>query len=235
MFFEDISYWAAFVAGLLSFLSPCILPLVPSYFSFITGASVEQLAATPSPAMRRRIIFSTLAFVLGFSAVFIILGASASFISTLLYGIRSYLRVIGGVLILLLGLHLLDVLPIRMLLVDKHWRLQRRPLHLLGTFFVGMAFGAGWSPCIGPMLGSILILAGNQETIMQGVRLLGMYSIGMALPFVVLSIGITFLMRFVRRTTRAMRYLNVAAGVLLAATGLLLIFDQMQVLNYLMG
>ena len=233
--FEEISYWAAFMAGLLSFLSPCILPLVPSYFSFITGASIEQLSAPASLAQRRRIIFSTLAFVLGFSAVFILLGASASYISTWLYGVKSYLRVVGGVLILLLGLHLLGVLHLRILLVDKRWHLQRKPLHFFGTFLVGMAFGAGWSPCIGPMLGSILILAGNQETVLQGVWLLSLYSIGMALPFVVLSIGITFLMRFVRRTTRAMQYLNVAAGVLLVATGLLLIFDQMQVFNFLMG
>jgi len=233
--FQEISYGAAFMAGTLSGLSPCILPLVPSYFSFITGTSMERLSEPTSLAMRRRIIISTLAFVLGFSVVFILLGASASYISTWFYGIKSYLRVVGGVLILLLGLHLLGLLRIRALQADKRWHLQRKPLHFFGTFIVGMAFGAGWSPCIGPLLGSILILAGNQETVMQGVWLLSIYSAGIALPFVALSIGITFLMRFVRRTTRIMRYLNAAAGVLLMATGLLLIFDQMQILSFLMG
>jgi cytochrome c-type biogenesis protein len=233
--FEEISYGAAFLAGLLSFLSPCILPLVPSYFSFITGASMEQLDGPPSPAMRRRIIFSTLAFVIGFSTVFILLGASASYIGTLFFGIRAYLRVIGGVLIMLLGLHLIGLLPIRFLQVDKRWHPQRKPLHYFGTFIVGMAFGAGWSPCIGPLLGAILILAGNQETVMQGIWMLSIYSAGMALPFVALSIGITFLMRAVRKTTRIMRYLNAAAGILLVATGLLLIFDQMHILSFLLG
>jgi cytochrome c-type biogenesis protein len=233
--FEEISYGASFLAGLLSFLSPCILPLVPSYFSFITGVSMEQLTGPPSPAMRRRIIFSTIAFVLGFSTVFILLGASASYLSTWFYGIKAYLRVVGGVLILVLGLHLLGLLRIRFLQIDKHWHLNRKPLHYFGAFIVGMAFGAGWSPCIGPLLGAILILAGNQETVLQGIWMLSIYSAGMALPFVALSIGITFLMRVVRRTTRIMRYLNLAAGLLLVATGLLLIFDQMQMLSLLMG
>jgi cytochrome c-type biogenesis protein len=229
--FEEVSYGAALLAGLLSFFSPCILPLVPSYFSFITGTSMEELIGLPTAPIRRRIILSTLAFILGFSTIFIILGASASYLSALLYDLKAYIRIIGGVLIAILGLHLLGVLRIQALDIERHWHLRRKPLHFLGAFVVGLAFGAGWSPCIGPLLGSILILAGNQETVAQGILLLAIYSLGMALPFAALAAGIHFLIPFVRATTRAMRYVNIVAGLLLIATGVLLVSDRLQILS----
>ncbi len=229
---EQIQYTAAIVAGLLSFFSPCILPLVPSYFSFITGISIDKLDSTATVSAHRKIILSTLAFVLGFSVVFILLGATAAYFSFLLQAARIYLRIIGGLLVLLLGLHLLGILPIRALLVDKHMRIDRKPVHFFGTFLVGMGFGAGWSPCIGPLLGSILILAGNQDTVSQGILLLVLYSIGLALPFMVLSFAIHWLIRFTRRAAKAMRLINAASGVLLIVTGLLLITDKLQMLTY---
>lgn len=223
---EDVSYTAAVIAGLLSFFSPCVLPLVPSYFSFIAGASFEEITHRPDAALRRRIFMATLAFVLGFSTVFIVLGASATYLSGLLFAYKSYLRIVGGCLIILFGLHLLGVVRIGALNMDKRLHLQRKPLHFMGTFVIGMAFGAGWSPCIGPMLGSILILAGNQETIGEGVALLTVYSAGLAVPFVALSLATNVLVRFVRRTTRAMRVINIISGVLLLATGILLVMDK---------
>ena len=224
---EDISISAALLAGLVSFLSPCVLPLVPSYFTFITGTSLDKLTDAPTAAVRGKIILSTLAFVSGFSVVFILLGASASFLSNLLFAYKAYLRIAGGILILLFGIHLLGVWRIRLLEFDKRIHLRDKPLHFLGTFVVGMAFGAGWSPCIGPMLGSILILASNQQTVLQGIWLLTLYSAGLALPFVILSIGINFMVVFIRRTTKVLRYINVAAGILLIGTGILLIADKL--------
>jgi len=226
--FEDVEYTAAFIAGLLSFFSPCILPLVPSYFSFITGISMDDLNRTPTAKIRSKVIFSTLAFVLGFSLVFILLGATAAYFSTLLYGAKAYIRIGGGVIIFILGLHLAGIFRIRALEVDKRIHLNRKPVHILGAFFIGMAFGAGWSPCIGPLLSSILILASNQDTVSQGIWLLTIYSAGVAIPFIVLSFAAHLLIGFVRQANKAMRYINIVAGVLLILTGALLITNKLR-------
>ncbi len=230
--FEEIAFTAAFTAGLLSFLSPCILPLVPSYFSFITGISVDQLSQATDGAARRKIILSTSAFVFGFSLVFILLGATAAFFSSLIYDASAYLRIAGGILIILLGLHLLGILRIRALNMDKRIHLNKKPVHFVGAFVIGMAFAAGWSPCIGPLLGSVLILAANQDTVSQGIGLLTLYSAGLALPFILLSIGIHYMLRFVRRAAKAIRYINIIAGALLIVTGLLLMTDSLGMLSY---
>jgi cytochrome c-type biogenesis protein len=230
--FEEIAFTAAFTAGLLSFLSPCILPLVPSYFSFITGISVDNLTQTADGAARRKIIMSTSAFVLGFSVIFILLGATAAFFSGLIYEASAYLRVAGGIMIMLLGLHLLGILRIRALNMDKRIHLNKKPVHFFGALVIGMAFAAGWSPCIGPLLGSVLILAANQDTVSQGMGLLTIYSAGLALPFMLLSMGIHYMLRFVRRASKAVRYINIIAGVLLIITGLLLMTDSLSVLSF---
>lgn len=232
MIFEEIEYSAAFVAGLLSFFSPCILPLIPSYFSFITGVSVEEMSGTPTSAMRGKIMVSTLAFVIGFSLVFILMGATAAYFSALLQGAKDYIRIAGGVIILVLGFHLIGLFRIKALEVDKRIHLNKKPVHILGAVMIGMAFGAGWSPCIGPLLGSILILAGNQETVGQGVLLLTTYSAGVALPFLILSAAVHYLIGFVRRANKALRFINIGAGVLLIVTGLLLITDKLRLLSY---
>jgi len=230
--FEEIAFTAAFTAGLLSFLSPCILPLVPSYFSFITGISVDNLTQTADGASRRKIIMSTSAFVLGFSVIFILLGATAAFFSGLIYEASAYLRIVGGIMIIVLGLHLLGILRIRALNMDKRIHLNKKPVHFVGALVIGMAFAAGWSPCIGPLLGSVLILAANQDTVSRGMGLLTVYSAGLALPFMLLSVGIHYMLRFVRRASKAVRYINMIAGVLLIITGLLLMTDSLSVLSF---
>lgn len=230
--FEDVTYPIALFYGLLSFFSPCVLPLIPSYFCFITGLSLEELTAAPKAAIRRKIMISTLAFVLGFSLVFIILGASASYLGALLAGHKSVIRILGGGLIILFGLHLAGILRIPALQYDKRLHIKNKPLHLMGTFLVGMAFGAGWTPCIGPILGSLLVLAQDKETVSQAVRLLLIYSMGLALPFILLSAGINYLLVFTRKAVKVLRYANPVAGILLVLTGLLLVTDKLRLLSF---
>ena len=231
MFTESISYPAAFVAGLLSFFSPCILPLIPAYFTFITGLSLEELTDKTQKGVRARVIRSTLSYVLGFSMVFILMGASASLIGGAVYQYRDWIRVVGGVTILLFGIHMTGLFRFRILDIEQRLHLQKKPLHFFGTFLVGMAFGAGWSPCIGPLLGSILIVAGSQETVINGIALLSMYAAGLAVPFLVLSFFVNSLLTFLRKTSWSIKYINLTAGALLLALGVLLITNKLSLIS----
>jgi cytochrome c-type biogenesis protein len=217
---------------LLSFFSPCVLPLIPSYFCVISGLSMEELTQSPKAALRRKIMLSTLAFVLGFSIVFTLLGASASYLGGLLAPHKNVIRILGGALIILFGLHLTGIVRIPWLQYEKRVRLQQRPLHLLGVMLVGMAFGAGWTPCIGPILGSLLVLANDKGTVDQGVRLLSIYSLGLSLPFILLSAGINYLLVFIKKATQVLRFANPVAGGLLLLTGILLIMDKLKLLSW---
>jgi cytochrome c-type biogenesis protein len=229
---ESISYPAALFAGLLSFFSPCILPLLPAYFTFITGLSIEELTATSGRAARQRIIMATLAFVSGFSIVFVVFGASATLAGRLLFEYSDGLRIAGGLVVILLGIHLTGWVRLPLLDIEKRIHLHRKPVRLLGVVVVGMAFGAGWSPCIGPLLGSILVLAAGQETVVQGIALLSVYSLGLGLPFLVLSAAVHFLLGFLNRARKALQYVNRVAGVLLIVIGVALVANR---LNLLMG
>ena len=171
MLAETVTYPAAFLAGLLSFLSPCILPLIPAYFSFITGLSLDELTQNKKQ-IRQKVILSTFFYVAGFSFIFILLGASASFLGGLASEYAWVVRYLGGGIILIFGLHLLGVINIKGFNFEKKIHIKEKPLHLMGTFVIGMACGAGWSPCSGPLLGCILIVAGNQDTVVQGILLL---------------------------------------------------------------
>jgi cytochrome c-type biogenesis protein len=234
MFTQSISYSAAFLAGLLSFLSPCVLPLIPAYFTFITGFSMEELFRKDSPNIRKKVFFSTLAFVAGFTVVFVAMGAAASGLGGLIAQYKDYIRIIGGLIIILLGIHMTGWVRIKKLDIEKRIHIQKKPIHLLGTFIVGMAFGVGWSPCIGPLLGSILIIAGSKETIWQGVTLLSIYAAGLALPFIIMSIFINFLLEFLRSASRVMKYINPIAGILFIVVGLFLITDSFTFFNTLL-
>ncbi len=230
MFADTVTYPAALAAGLLSFFSPCVLPLIPAYFTFITGYSVDRLTAEEDHRrLRGRVVSATVAYVLGFSTVFILMGASASFLGGLIGTHRDTIRVVGGAVIIVLGLHISGIFRIRGLDVERRFEAHRRPVHLAGTYLVGMAFGAGWSPCIGPLLGSILILAGSQQTVWEGVLLLGVYSAGLAVPFLLISVFIHLVLRFLKKARAIMRYVNPAAGALLVVLGLGLIFDKIRI------
>ena len=230
MFTEALSFPAAFTAGILSFLSPCVLPLIPAYFTFITGCSLEELTENRNSEIRKKVFFSTVSFVFGFSLVFILMGASASYLGGLIYKYRETIRIVGGILIILLGVHLTGIIRIPGLDVEKRIHMEKKPLHFLGTFIIGMAFGAGWSPCIGPLLGSILIIAGSQETVRQGIVLLAIYSAGLALPFIIISVFIHLLLMIIKKASRFLRYVNTAAGILLIIVGLILVTNKLYVL-----
>ncbi len=223
---ETITYSAAFIAGLLSFFSPCILPLIPAYFTFITGFTLDELTGGIADK-RKKVIFSTIAYVSGFSTVFILMGASASYLGSLIHGYGDIIRIAGGVIIMLLGLHLTGWFRFGTLEFEKRIHVNKKSLGFLGTYIVGMAFAAGWSPCIGPLLGSILIIAGSKDSSQEGVALLSLYSAGLALPFIGMSFFINAMLSFMKKASPALRYFNSIAGVLLIIIGFLLIINKL--------
>ncbi len=229
MFTETVTYQAALIAGLLSFFSPCILPLIPAYFTFLTGLSLDELSVDTKKT-RQKVILSTLAYVCGFSFVFILLGASASLIGGLVSKFSWLIRYIGGGIVLVFGFHLLGIINIKGFDFEKKIHMNEKPVHLMGTFVIGMAFGAGWSPCIGPMLGSILIVAGSQETVLQGIALLTVYSVGLAIPFILISFFINKMLEILKRAKKLLMYINRASGVLLILLGILLITNKFKFL-----
>jgi cytochrome c-type biogenesis protein len=177
----NLSVFVAFAGGVFSFLSPCVLPLFPSYLSFITGMSVDQLQTAGDAAQRRRVVLGhSLAFILGFSTVFVGMGASFSALSQLLVDYRDLIRRVGGALIIVFGLYLAGALRLAWLGRSQQVRLQSKPAGLVGSWLVGVTFAVGWTPCVGPILGSILTLAGTSETVSTGVTLLAAYSAGLA-------------------------------------------------------
>ena len=226
---SDVALPVAFGAGLASFLSPCVLPLIPSYVTFITGMTLDDV-----PRARRVALVHALLFVLGFSLIFLALGASATFIGRLLFTYRVWISRIGGLLMLVFGFYLLGVLKLDALTRDRRIHLTDKPLGYLGTVVVGFAFGAGWTPCIGPILGSILTYAATQGEVSRGVLLLGAYSLGLAVPFVLAAVAIErFLVAF-DAIKRHMVWVTRISGALLVVVALLMITDYMSVLTGLM-
>jgi cytochrome c-type biogenesis protein len=212
---------AAFVAGLISFLSPCVLPLVPGYVSLISGAGLEELKEQ-NIQFRRTVMLNSLMFILGFSIVFIILGGLAAVLGNLIGSNRKLLMRVAGVVIIIFGLHLTGLLPIKFLYADKRMHGMRTKATALGSFLVGFAFAFGWSPCIGPILATILAFAASQETVIKGVLLLAVYSLGLAVPFLLTSLGISRFLAFYGNFRRYLHAVEVASGVLLIGIGLLI-------------
>ncbi|MGC8809843.1 MAG: cytochrome c biogenesis CcdA family protein, partial [bacterium] len=188
---QDLSFFLAFLAGLISFLSPCVLPLLPSYLAFITGLSFEELIRQDSSKKMRQVILThSLLFILGFSILFTLMGASATLLGQFLATYRDMIRLGGGVLIILLGLFISGIIPLDFLQREKRWHWQHKPLGYLGTFLVGVTFAAGWTPCVGPILSAILLYASTAENISTGIILLLIYSLGLAIPFLISSLAI---------------------------------------------
>lgn len=226
-----VSLFGAFVAGILSFISPCVLPIVPGYLSFISGANLAQFKDGELPqGLARRVAITSLFFVLGFSTVFVALGAAATWIGYYLQQYKRPLGMAGGVVIILLGLHTAGILPIKWLLYEKRAEVKTRPVGLIGAYVVGLAFAFGWTPCIGPILGAILLYASQQETVTEGVTLLLAYSLGLGIPFIAAGLAIHGFFATFARLRRHMKAIEYVAGGLLIAVGLLLVTDRLTVL-----
>ena len=228
---ESLGILVAFSAGLFSFLSPCVLPLFPSYLSLITGMSVDRLTAGVAREGRRRVVVHSLAFIIGFSAVFVALGASFSAAGQLLLDYREWIRRIGGALIVVFGLYIAGVLRIGWLGRSVQLKLDTRPTGYMGSLLVGVTFAAGWTPCVGPILGSILSLAGTTETVLKGVWLLLAYSAGLALPFFLSALALGGFFRFFEQYRPFIGVVERIAGVLLVVVGLLVLTNYFVILN----
>jgi cytochrome c-type biogenesis protein len=228
---SGVSLLVAFAAGLLSFLSPCVLPLVPSYVGFLTGLTLEEMQAR-----RGTTLLHALWFVAGFSLIFIALGATASALGTLLLLSQVWIARVGGVLVILFGLYLLGVLRPAFLMRERRVQLARKPLGYVGSSIAGMAFGAAWTPCIGPILGAILTLAATRSSVVQGTGLLAVYAAGLAIPFLLTALLLDRFLVWFQRFRRYMGWVERISGVLLIVLGVLLITDKFTVLaGYLQG
>jgi len=216
----------AFVAGLISFLSPCVLPLIPGYISFISGASLSELLEN-----KKINIFPLILFTLGFSFVFIIFGAAASYLGQVLLQNSQTLRVIAGLVIIIFSLQLIGVINISFLNFEKKIHTKKNN-NVWFSFIVGMAFGFGWTPCIGPILGSILALASTEETIFKAIVLLSFYSLGLAIPFILSGYLIQRFLMFSKNFKKNINIVSKSGGVILLITGILILTNQLQVLGY---
>jgi cytochrome c-type biogenesis protein len=228
---HSVSLVGAFVAGMLSFVSPCVLPIVPGYLSFISGANLAQLKGNEVPeGLARRVAITSLFFVLGFSTVFVALGAAATLVGYYLQQYKRAFGTAGGVVIILLGLHTAGILPIKWLLYEKRADVKSRPLGLVGAYVVGLAFAFGWTPCIGPILGAILLYASQQDTVVQGVLLLTAYSLGLGIPFIASGLAINGFFATFSRLRKHMKAVEYVTGALLVGVGLLLVTDRLTLL-----
>ena len=220
---------AAFVAGLVSFLSPCVLPLVPGYVSLISGVGVEELRDQEA-SLFRKVMLNSIAFILGFSIVFITLGAISTEVGQIAAQYKSTLARVAGILIIVFGLHLTGILPIKALYADKRLHRVKGGSTAWGAFVIGFAFAFGWTPCVGPILSVILGFAAAQDSVSKGILLLAIYSLGLAVPFLLTSLGIERFLSFYGRFRRHMHVLEIASGGLLIALGALLVFGRFTLL-----
>jgi len=221
---ENVSIFIALSAGFISFLSPCILPLIPSYMAFITGISLEELSHEKNlKRVRKIVIINSLLFILGFSIIFIALGASATFMGKFLSRNIRWFEIVGGGVVILLGLHFIGIFRLKFLNREKKIHLKDKPLGFIGTVLVGMAFGAGWTPCVGPILGAILTMAATTQNIFKGMVLLAFYSVGLGLPFLISGLIIHKFFEYFKAVRKYFKVITAVGGILLIILGILLI------------
>jgi len=217
----------AFGAGLISFLSPCVLPLIPGYISYISGESLGDIVEK-----QKKVLLKTILFSVGFSLVFISFGATASFIGNLLLEYSSLLRIMAGIIIIIFSLQLIGVLNLNLLNKEKRFQTKNYSNNLFFPVIVGAAFGFGWTPCIGPVLGSILTLAAVESSVSKGVLLLSFYSLGLAIPFILSGYGVSKFLEFSKNFRKNIRNISIFGGIVLLVTGILIITNKLQVLGY---
>jgi cytochrome c-type biogenesis protein len=239
---ENVTLLMAFAAGLLSFISPCVLPLIPGYLSYISGLSLDEMRGTgvaaggaavaviAPPDARRRIIIASLAFILGFSLVFIAVGATASVVGRFVMERLPILSRLAGIVIIFFGLHTMGLLRIEWLYQEKRLQASRRPAGPFGAMLVGIAFAFGWTPCIGPILSGILFLAGSSETVGEGVKLLATYSAGLGVPFLLTALAVNRFFGALARIRHHYHKIEVVSGILLVVIGLLIFTNKFTVI-----
>jgi cytochrome c-type biogenesis protein len=224
------TFIAAFFAGLISFLSPCVLPLVPGYVSMISGVGVEELKS-PQAQLMRRVMVNSIGFILGFSVVFITLGAISTEVGQLAARYKHTLSIVAGVVIIIFGIHLTGIYKIKWLYTDARLHSVKGSSTLIGAFVVGFAFAFGWTPCLGPILSGILAVASEQDTLVKGILLLSVYSLGLAVPFLLTSLLMERFLKFYSRFRSYMHALEVASGALLIALGILLVLGRFTLIS----
>lgn len=229
----DISVGAAFLAGLLSFISPCVLPIVPPYLCYLAGVSVDELKgeAAATAKTSRRIIFSSIAFVLGFTTVFVALGATASVIGQSIARYFDTLAIVAGIIIIVMGLHFLGVFRIGLLFREARVHVERKPAGLIGAYIIGLAFAFGWTPCVGPVLAAILFVAGSSDTVLRGSLLLAVYALGIGLPFILAAAFASRFLGWAGRFRKHMGTVEKIMGGFLVLTGILFVTGQMSAIS----
>jgi cytochrome c-type biogenesis protein len=229
---QNVTLLAAFAAGFLSFVSPCVLPLIPGYISFVSGVSVDEMRSegAAASASRLQVFLASLAFVIGFSIVFVALGASATAIGKFLFAKLPLLSRIAGVLLIVFGLHTMGAFRLAFLEQEKRVHTQRKPAGAFGALLVGVAFAFGWTPCIGPILGGILAIAGSKNSVGEGVLLLAVYSLGLGIPFLLTSLAINKFFNAAKRIRRHYHAIEVTSGALLIAIGVLILTGQLTII-----
>lgn len=228
---HQLSIPIAFLAGVVSFLSPCVLPLIPGYISMLSGASIEELKSGSGAALMGRIIRNSFAFVVGFSIVFVGLGASATAVGNFLLTRRTWFNVVAGIIIIVFGLHLTGLVKIPLLYREARLNTVAPRRGFGGSMLLGLAFAFGWTPCIGPILTGILALAATRQTVFQGMFLLAVYSAGLAIPFLLTALGLSQFLKFYGKFRRHLQVVEVASGVLLIAIGVLIAFNRFTILS----
>ncbi len=229
---NEVSVLVVFTAGIFSFLSPCVLPLIPSYLSFLSGVSLEEMRSGTVPGViRRQVVLNSLFFILGFSIVFISLGASASYLGSLFVGYRTFIRTLGGILIILVGLYLIGVFKVPFLERYLQFNLKGKPTGYFGSVLVGITFALAWTPCVGPILGAVLTLAGTAAEVDRGMLLLATYAAGLGLPFFLSALAMNSFFQFSQRFRHYIRAVHVTAGILLLVVGILILTDYLTFLN----
>ncbi|MGE5547372.1 MAG: cytochrome c biogenesis CcdA family protein [Solirubrobacterales bacterium] len=227
----DVTYAGALGAGALSFLSPCVLPLIPAYLCFLGGVSLDQLTGKPTRGVDHRVVAAAVAFILGFSLVFIAMGATASALNRLVVDNMGWLSVTAGIVIIVFGLHYMGALRIGFLNFEKRVHVAERPAGLVGAFVLGLAFAFGWTPCVGPILATILMIAAGGDGVWYGTSLLGAYAAGLGLPFLAAALFARPFMAFLGRFRRHMRGVELAIGTLLVVTGALIMFGKISAVS----
>src|SRR5690554_1510233 len=226
----DVSLPIAFGAGFLSFFSPCLLPMIPAYIMYITGVDMEDDLSK----VRMTALMRTLGFVLGFTVIFMIMGPSASFLGSAFIQNKTIFFRISGILIILFGLNMMGVLNLKFLGMEKRVKSPKKVTSWFSSILMGMAFAAGWTPCFGPVLASILVFAGTSATVSKGVLLLFIYSVGMAVPFILTALFINVFIKWLAKAEKFLKYMPYVSGIILVIFGLLIFFDKMMSISSLL-